>query len=125
MYFNFWGVVMKTIRLLVVSVIVVLLVGCDGFEPQPANKPSVPDLGTSQTIAYFDEGNKIVNVYPTVGIVCIEQTRIRYGTRSTVQDAAFSCWDIDTAPKVLKSLVSKWKLNIPQYGEQREWPPQK
>lgn len=90
---------------------ILILAGCfnDG---ERANAP-VLGLGGYTILAYVDEGNKVVTLYGGAGIVCVENTRGAGNKPSTSQTAAFSCWDVETAPKKIRALIPKEKEIVP------------
>ncbi|GEM_PF-6156408 len=99
---------MKIIHVLLVSITMLTLLGC---EPKTESKQvqvlQVPDLGGYTILAYMDEKNKVVTLYKGAGVVCIENAIHKYP--ATGNNAAFSCWDVDVAPQKLQVLTKNYK----------------
>lgn len=74
---------------------------------QVSEAPKIPFLGEHTILAYMDAGHKVVTLYRDAGIVCVENTPEKFGNPSSGTGAAFSCWDVDTAPKRIKELMIK------------------
>jgi len=107
-----------------IASVTVAVTGC-GVSTPPAEQASVPDLGGYTTIATMDNGAKLVNWYKDADAVCVENTANASGKVAYGNWAAWSCSSVEAAPKRFQDLVTKWKLGVPSFGEQREWPPQK
>lgn len=92
------------IRLFLVVLLLSSLFGC-GKHPEPNQ---IKKFDGYTVIGYLDGGNKVITLYDTVGVVCIENAAnpgTGDGSISHAEFAAFSCWDVETAPVKIKNLT--------------------
>lgn len=69
---------------------------------------TIPTGAESSVIATLDGSRKVITLNKEFNLVCVENSREGI---TTPQDtaAAFSCWDVDAAPKKVRELVEKQK----------------
>lgn len=77
--------------------------------PAQSEAPNLPELGWYTILAYLHDGYKVVTLYRDAGIVCVENTSENFGNPSVGTGAAFSCWDVEAAPKRIQELVLKYE----------------
>lgn len=102
---------MKTVRLVIGVMVVLMLIGCEGRKSTLKHDPNIADLGSYTILGILDKGKKIVTYYPDIYMVCIqngsEDTGVYYGSSATL-----TCWGKNETPPAIQHLVDMYWLRI-------------